>query len=126
MVEALWPYVVRFIGSALERSASDFTIERIKQKIDSGQSYLWIIWDGELLAAGTTELNALENGRKLCVITTWAGKDMENWDHLFGQLEDYARAEGCAAMRICGRQGWARRLKARGWRQPYIVLEKIV
>ena len=36
---------------------------------------------------------------------------MKLWLHLLDGIEAFARAEGCDAMRIIGRKGWARVLK---------------
>jgi hypothetical protein len=143
LVEAMWPHVVKLIETALIASESDLTPQHVKAKIDAGKALLWIIWDdaphmvwsdsrgargrsdtGELLAAGTTELVTLENGRKLCVIGTCAGRDMKSWKHFLADIERWAAQEGCEAVRFYGRPGWARTFKDQGYVQPWIVVEK--
>jgi hypothetical protein len=47
---------------------------------------------------------------KLCTIVACGGHGFERFGGLIGGLERFARAEGCARVRICGRRGWARRL----------------
>lgn len=132
LVDQIWPHVIRLIERALIKSGSDLSIEQIKAKIDNGNALLWIIWaqpstqSGELMAAGTTELVTLNNGRKLCVIATGAGRDLKQWDHLFADIERYAKGENCEAVRCYGRLGWARYLKDMGYEQPWIVVEKKV
>ena len=126
MIDLVWPSVVRLIESALIASGSDLTADHIKSKIDAGESLLWIIWNGELLAAGTTEIVALENGRRLWIITTAGGKIINAWKHLLAEMETHARNAGCEAVRFTGRAGWARYFRDRGYRQPYIVVEKAV
>ena len=44
------------------------------------------------------------------------------WIGLIARLEDYAKGEGCRAMRIYGRRGWLRILP--DYRQIAIVAEK--
>jgi len=114
------------IAEALKRSNSDFTSAHIKQKIDDGKAQLWIIFDDNLLAVGTTELSTLENGRKLCVVSTLAGEDMALWDHLWEQFEQLAREQRCDGLQVVGRVGWVRYLRDRGFRQPWVVLEKVL
>jgi hypothetical protein len=48
--------------------------------------------------------------------------DMRRWLRLLEGIEDFARAEGCEATRIIGRQGWARVLPS--YQTKRIVLEK--
>jgi hypothetical protein len=124
LVEQFWPHVVPLIERALRKSESDLTTDHIKAKIDSGKSLLWIIWDVALLGSGTTEIQKLENGRKVCVITTCAGRNHGIWEHVLNDIERYAKQEGCDAVRFYGRSGWIRRLKWRGYTQPWIVCEK--
>ena len=124
LVDAVWPHAVALIDSALRRSDSDLTAAHIKAKIDAGRSYLWIIWNGSLLGSGTTEVVRLENGRRICVITTCAGRDHHIWERVLDDIERYARNEGCDAVRFHGRMGWVRRLKHRGYAQPYVIVER--
>jgi hypothetical protein len=127
LVDDIWPLAVDLIESALIRSESDLSVEAIKAKIDADKSYLWIVWSfgrRQLLAALTTELVKLENGRKLCVIGTCGGKDMDTWIHLLPEMEGYARMEGCDALRFYGRKGWVRYYRSRGYTQPWVVMEK--
>ena len=47
---------------------------------------------------------------------------MKLWLHLLDRHREFARAEGCDAMRIIGRKGWARVLK--DYRAKRVILEK--
>jgi hypothetical protein len=138
----MWPHVVKLIDNALIASESDLTSEYVREQVDAGKSLLWIIWNdqprtvwadgrkrgtdgaGELLAAGTTELVTLQNGRKLCVISTCAGKEMKAWKRFLADIEAYAKRESCEAVRFYGRSGWGRSFKDQGYVQPWIVVEK--
>jgi hypothetical protein len=48
--------------------------------------------------------------------------EMRRWLRLLEGIEDFARAEGCNATRIIGRQGWARVLTS--YQTKRLVLEK--
>jgi hypothetical protein len=143
LVDAMWPHVVKLIETALIASESDLSPDHVKARIDTGKALLWIIWDdkpavvwsdsrgargksdgGELVAAGTTELVTLENGRKLCVISTCAGKELKTWKRFLSDIERWAKQEGCEAVRFYGRPGWVRSFKDQGYVQPWIVVEK--
>lgn len=124
LVPKIWPKAKDLIADSLKRSNSDFTADRIKEKIDRGDAQLWIIFNDKILAVGTTELATLENGRKLCVVSTLAGEDMALWDHLWEQFEQLAREQRCNGIQVVGRVGWFRYLRDRGFKQPWVVLEK--
>jgi len=87
-----------------------------------GRALLWLAWDGEdVNAAAVTEIGVTE-WRKVCNIVACAGADMKRWLDLLEPIEEFAKAEGCAAMRIMGRKGWTRVLKA--YRPRRVILEK--
>jgi hypothetical protein len=96
----------------------------VEQAVLSGRALLWLATDGATIhAAAVTELAASE-WRKVCVIVACGGHDRARWLHLIGGIEEFARAEGCAAVRILGRKGWARVLPE--YRMHRIVLERDV
>jgi hypothetical protein len=60
--------------------------------------------------------------RLVCTILACAGSGMDGWLHLLELIEDYARAEGCAAVRLFGRKGWQRKLAE--YHTKLVVMEK--
>jgi hypothetical protein len=83
---------------------------------------LWLAWDGtEIVGACVTELSKTTRGL-VCIIVAMGGNDRKRWLHFTKQLEDFARAEQCVAMRLYGRKGWKRVL--RDYRETRIILEK--
>jgi hypothetical protein len=85
------------------------------------KALLWLAWDGEKIhAAAVTELHVTE-WRKVCVIAACGGERLA-WSIFIEPLEQFARAEKCAAMRIVGREGWQRVLK--DYRRKRVILEK--
>jgi hypothetical protein len=98
--------------------------------------------DHEIVAAAVTKLQQAGR-RKLCIIVACGGSSheehqgvdarlgglcrerpggMARWLHLLAPIEDWAKSEGCDAMRIMGRRGWGRVLPT--YRLTRVVLEK--
>ena len=108
-VREVWPLVAPLIAAAMRRSGLG-QVADVMRSLASGAALLWLAWDGErILAAAVTEL-ALSDDKKLCTILACGGTGFARFGQLIGGLERYARAEGCARMRISGRKGWARLL----------------
>ena len=120
-VREIWPCVAELIRRAMARGGfSDFA--EVERDLHGGRSLLWLVWDGEkICAAVVTELRRA-NGKKFCTIVACAGAERERWLPLIGELEAFAMAEGCSAMKIIGRCGWTRALP--GYRIKSVVLEK--
>lgn len=120
-VKALWPVVGAFIQSAMERGRLT-DVEAVTAALDKGALLLWVAWDGfAIQAAAVTELSQV-NGERFCTIVACGGKDRHQWMPLLADLEQYARAESCKAMRIMGRKGWVRVLK--DYSVTRVILEK--
>lgn len=120
VVAKIWPHVRPFLERAFDHS-SDSTIEATEKDVLSGASFLWVAWDGKIIAAATTVL--LKTPRhKICLVTSAGGIGTKLWGQFMPMVEKYAVKEGCDLVRIVGRKGWVRVL--RGYEQPWIVLEK--
>lgn len=117
----IWPTARDMIRRAIERTnLSDF--EAVERDVLQGRALLWLAWNGERIeAACTTELT-IAQGRKACVVVACSGKNHRRWLPLLAKIEDYARAENCACMRVIGRKGWERVLE--GYRLQWAILEK--
>ena len=121
MVEAFRPLAMPMIARAVAR-AGDWTADAIWDGLRSGLMLLWLITDGtDVKAIAVTELIATPK-EKLCRITLCAGRERAVWTHLIADIERFAAGEGCTALRIEGRRGWARIFK--DYRQPFVTLEK--
>ena len=105
MVGDVWPHVKGYIEAATD-AAGDYTAESIERSLLNEDQLLWVIAeDKAILAAVVTELYETER-EKVCNIVACGGTELRRWRHLLPQLEDYARAEGCATTRMAGRPGW--------------------
>ena len=120
-VHLVWPRVAGLIEVAMRRGdLSSFAA--VAAAVSAGRAQLWVACkNAEIAAAAVTELHRTE-WRKVCCIVACGGRERERWLALLGPIEDFARAEGCDAMRIMGRKGWARVLP--DYKVKRVVLEK--
>ncbi len=120
-VHQVWPHAAELIQKAVKRTNLSHSAD-IEYDTLYGDGLLWLAWDGsKIMAAATTSL--IETDRdKVCVLTACSGEDRDNWLHLLAKIEDYAKDEGCACVRIYGRRGWARVLN--GYGVEHVILEK--
>jgi hypothetical protein len=129
---AIWPHVRELIRAAMRRGGLS-SFRPVEAGVLAGEALLWLAWNGvQIQAAAVTELHATE-WRKACVIVACGAPSgrsrpssraigMAAWLPLLAGIETYARAAGCACVRIMGRKGWARALPT--YRTTRIVLEK--
>src|SRR5262249_1851697 len=117
--------------------------DAVETSVLAGRMLLWIAWDGaRIKAAAVTELNGL-NDRRICTIVACGAPSRKDrrerpdasgrwrpsscarrgqWLSLRSGLEAYAAAEGCGAMRVLGRRGWAKLLP--DYKVNQVILEK--
>jgi hypothetical protein len=117
-----WPHIAHFIKAAFASGHGDDTAEAIKIDVFAGSAVLWVVWDGTaFIAAATTKVMATP-GKRICVIACCGGKQLHRWCHFITDLENYARAQGCDALRIMGRPGW--KAVFPDYREPWVCLQK--
>ena len=105
-VAAFWPHARGYIVAALER-CGDWSETSIFEALQSERALLWVRTDGErICGAGATQLLDARHGLT-CNIIVYGGA-CDDWQAAFAPIETYAKAEGCAAIRIQGRAGWKR------------------
>lgn len=117
-VNELWPHVRDYLATAVDR-CGDWTIEDIKTELDSAYLQLWIAWDGSVAAAAITEIDNVPRG-KVCRVVACGGH--ADWPEAIKTIEQFAKDEGCVAMRIHGRAGWSRLF--RSYEIEWVALEK--
>ncbi len=115
-IDEFWPLAKLRIQAAIETTGLS-KFEDIEQQVLTGNQLLWLAWSGEIEAAATTHLSD-----NVCTIVACAGHYRERWIPLLGEIEAYARNEGCRAMRLYGRRGWERALK--DYHVAHIIMEK--
>jgi hypothetical protein len=121
-VAEIWPHVRHWIKAAMER-ADISSFAQVEADALSGATLLWLATDGKRIGA-VAVTDVQQTDRKICLIVACGGERMKEWLHLISGLEEYARAEGCEAMRIIGPRAWARVLE--GYVEQAVVLEKVL
>ncbi len=117
----VWPYVSELICRATRRTNLSHSHD-IEYDVLYGDGLLWLAWNGNAIeAAATTSLIETDTD-KVCVLTACGGEQMDRWLPLLAKIEDYAKAEGCACVRIYGRKGWIRMLP--DYHVEHVILEK--
>jgi len=120
-VDRVWPLVSHLIRAAMRKGRiSEFA--DVERAVLDGAMLLWVAADRQAIwAAAVTQLTS-PNGEKFCTIVACGGRERARWLPLKAELEAFAKAEGCAAIRIHGRRGWAREFP--DYRLTRILLEK--
>jgi hypothetical protein len=120
-VSRVWPLVAHLIRAAMRKGRiSEFA--DVEEAVLAGTQLLWVAADRQAIwAAAVTQLSR-PNGEKFCTIVACGGRERARWLPLKAELEKFAKAEGCAAIRIHGRRGWAREFP--DYRLTRILLEK--
>jgi hypothetical protein len=120
-VHRFWPLASDLVRRAMTRmKLSEFT--PVERDVLAGMALLWIgVTDRKLIAAAVTQLNLID-GEKYCTIVAYGGEGFDDWGQAIERLEDFGRAEGCKAMRLFGRKGWARALP--DYKTHALVLQK--
>jgi hypothetical protein len=112
---------VPLIRRAVER-CGDWSVEAVWSALCERRMLLWLVVR-ELAVEGVLVTRLEQTPKDLvCVIVLCAGQHLLRSRHLIGTIEQFARAEGCARLRMQGRRGW-RRVFA-DYSEPFITLEK--
>ena len=120
---AWWPHAEEIIAAALRRGNGGTPLAEVRGDVLGGRALLWIAWspaDEVIVGAAVTAL-VLQGDERRCELVAFAG-DFARCRAFLPRLEQFAREEGCGAMRIIGRTGWRRRLT--DYAEPFVVLEK--
>jgi hypothetical protein len=106
-----WPFVAGWVRTAIERAKNgDFA--QIERDVCAGLDHLWIgLVDGKARGVVVTGLREAE-GRRVCVVLAFGGPGLMRHVKHLRTVERWAKSEGCAAVRIYGRRGWRRVLRA--------------
>jgi hypothetical protein len=83
----------------------------IEYDLLEGDGLLWLACDGSTIEAAAATLLVNTDRHLVCLITALGGANMDRWFPLLEQIEDWAKAEGAALVRVIGRPGWVRMLK---------------
>ena len=120
-IHDVWPHVRPLLERACRRTGLNAFAE-FEADILAGRSLVWLAWGGSAIEAAVATVLTNTDLGKVCVITLCAGCGMQHWLKLIERIDAYAKDEGCARIRIFGRQGWLRVLD--GFEVRHAVMEK--
>lgn len=101
-VPAVWPVVLPFAEKIARVQPEDWPLSVIKSMAEDGRIKLWLIGDGEgpLAAVGATSIVEKNSGGLICALRWVAGSGPRRWAHLLAHVEDWAKMQGCSAVRL--------------------------
>jgi hypothetical protein len=102
----LWPHVREMVGRAFARTDLG-KVGDLDGDVLSGLALLWIVIGERIECAAVTYLNETHDSR-VCFIAACGGFNVKRWAPLLSEIEKYAKAEDCDAVRWIGRRGWKR------------------
>jgi hypothetical protein len=118
-----WHVVAPLLQTVVDRFDPGYTTDDILSRIESKDMQLWVI-DPDIAAVVITEITHFPQYKTLHAPFI-AGERMAEWfDPVFDVLEAFANHHGCKYLTGCGRRGWVRQGKPRGYRETYTVLRK--
>jgi hypothetical protein len=107
-----------WIESALAYSGNTHDFLHIVQGVISGHMQLWAGEEG----CAVTEINVYPKRKILHVFL--AGGKMEQILDFEKSAIQFAKLNGCSALSLAGRKGWAKVHKNRGWKEHHVTLIK--
>lgn len=125
-VDAVWGEVRPWIEDACKRSRGKFDADDIKTGLLNRDDQLWIWKTETAYAVGVTRLVHYPK-QMVCTIRIVTGRNAREWAAPAMQaMQEWAKAQGCAAMELQARPGWERVLRAAspGYERTHVYLEK--
>jgi len=118
MPAVVWNHIANAVNRVGLSSPTDVQFDVV-----SGVAVLWVAVEepAKIVGAGVTQIEACQ-GKRICTILAWGADDHRRCAPLLSIIDDYAHAEGCAAVRLFGREGWRRKLP--GFELKAIIMEK--
>jgi hypothetical protein len=121
LVEGIWPHAGPLIKRAMDRTELG-NFGDVEREVLDGKQQLWLAWNGTAIEAAAVTRIVLIGQRKICILVACGGHGRKRWLPLIAGIEQFARNEGCAAMRIIGRKGWQRILA--DYHANYVVMDR--
>lgn len=123
-IPGIWAEIRDHIAGACEFSGGKYAAGDILKALLARNMQLWLVVDGDRVAAIVLTEIASYPRFKVCKLLACTGEARETWTHLIGEIEAWARAQGCAVLESIARPGWERVLKPLGYTRTHVVLEK--
>lgn len=125
LVADMWPHVRALVKRAIDRTDL-CNFEGVEREVLAGTQQLWLGWNGTTIEAAAVTQLVLIGTRKICIVVAAGAApgnhDRARWPSLMAGIEQFARDEGCRAVRIIGRKGWQRILA--DYRANYVIMDR--
>lgn len=124
-VKNIWDNVSRMLKLATDQSQGRYGLNDLKDKLDSGEFQLWIVFDKgyNILAAVTSTFTEYPRGKFLAG-QFLGGDGLDKWrDEFCRVFHNWGRDNGCCAVEFTGRAGWARALASNNYREVFRVYQ---
>lgn len=122
-IDAVWPLAEPLIAAACRRGGNKDTADDFRAGLNARDLQLWLAWDGEIVALAVTEI-VCHPRKRCCRIRICTGRARAGWQHYLPVIENWAEAQGCAAMELIARPGWSRLLAKQGYATTHLFCEK--
>ena len=125
--EVLAPHVERAL--AYDPYAS-ISVDDVRRQVQEGYAAVFVAWHTEseaLLMTTVTQSYERRDGARVLHVLATAGQDSRLWlRELVAQLKALAEQQGCVAVTMTGRTGWAKKLDKLGWRASSVTMEMAI
>ena len=119
-IDGAWPTAEPLLQKVLDLFDTGFSLDDLKARCKAQEMQLWLRPD----AAFITEIQIFPQ-YKCLHIPYIGGTGMEDWfDDVMDQFEAFARHMGCAYVSGCGRRGWVRQGRNRGYEEGFTIVRK--
>jgi hypothetical protein len=118
---AVWPYVADRLRAAYLKTDLGHTAD-LERDVLHGHGDLWLALSGGEIDAAAVTLLVRTDRHLVCQITALGGANLARWLDLLPKIEEWAKREGAAKLRIMGRLGWAAILE--NYHVSNVVLER--
>lgn len=103
-----WAKCAPHLAKAIAKQTA-MTLDSVQQDVKRGKFHLWLIPGRAALVTEVQQFPA----ERICMIVLCGGEGMEEWVQIVdAKLTSYARALGCVALMVVGREGWSRAVPA--------------
>ena len=110
-VQGIWPAVEHWITEACEEEGGSYLPSDVRALVVAGAWQMWIVTDGpEIHAMAITRIEQTPR-RKVCWVLMMVGSGIEGWAHFRDRIAEWARAEGCGAVKSLARRGYVKMFK---------------
>ena len=121
-VDRFWPYASGLVSKACVKGPGDLNPADLREMCIEGSHQLWVLADKkEVYAVAITGI--WTEGRKVCEWVAFASTNKVDWRPYALEIEEWAKAQDCIAMRSFSRLGM-RKIVPDGYKTKGYIFEK--